>query len=326
MKLTLPLSALLLIAAPALAREPKLVLPLSCTLGQSCFIQQYVDADPGPGAADYQCGSLSYDGHSGTDFALPSMAAMEAGVKVRAAAPGVVAALRDGMPDLGRAGTPPDELEAKGCGNGVVVNHGGGWSTQYCHLKQGSIAVGKGDRVAMGTPLGLVGYSGNTEFPHVELTVRHNGKTLDPFNMDGFTGCQGGDDASDDLWATPLPYQPGGVIAVSIEAGLPEYEAVKSGAASHNTLPAAAPALVGWAYIYGGQKGDQVEITVIAPDGTELIRRTEVLEKTQAQLFRAAGKKQPAEGWTVGNWQVVAQLIRNGKQIDQRIGTVLVGG
>jgi hypothetical protein len=46
--------------------------------------------------------ALSYDGHTGTDFALPSLAAMQAGVAVTASPPPrQVAALRDGMPDTG---------------------------------------------------------------------------------------------------------------------------------------------------------------------------------------------------------------------------------
>jgi hypothetical protein len=31
---------------------------------------------------DFQCGSLTYDGHKGTDFGLPSLSAMDAGVDV----------------------------------------------------------------------------------------------------------------------------------------------------------------------------------------------------------------------------------------------------
>ena len=70
-------------------------LPIACDPGETCHIQQYVDADPGPGAQDYRCGTLSYEGHKGTDFALTDLSAMVAGVDVLAAAPGVVAAQGD---------------------------------------------------------------------------------------------------------------------------------------------------------------------------------------------------------------------------------------
>ena len=50
-----------LVATPALAGPLQLALPLDCTLGETCFIQNYVDNDPGAGAADFTCGTLTYD-------------------------------------------------------------------------------------------------------------------------------------------------------------------------------------------------------------------------------------------------------------------------
>ncbi len=55
----------------------------------------------------------------------------------------------------------------------MLIDHDGGWQTQYCHMKKGSIRVREGDAGAVGTPLGEVGLSGMTEFPHVHFTVRH---------------------------------------------------------------------------------------------------------------------------------------------------------
>ena len=66
-----------------------------------CFIQQYVDTLAGEAAEDYRCGPLSYDDHGGTDIRVRTMAEMEAGVAVIAAAPGVVKGLRDGMAERG---------------------------------------------------------------------------------------------------------------------------------------------------------------------------------------------------------------------------------
>ena len=115
----------LVIASPALARDPVLMQPLICTLGEDCFILNYVDADPVPGAADFTCGPRSYDGHQGTDFAVLSFDAMRAGVPVRPVSPGVVTHLRDGMPDAGMSGTPSELLANRDCGNGVLIDHGG---------------------------------------------------------------------------------------------------------------------------------------------------------------------------------------------------------
>lgn len=317
-------SALALAATPALAEPPRLALPLDCTLGETCFIQNHVDADPGPGAADFTCGALTYDGHKGTDFALPSMRAMEAGVKARAAAPGVVRARRDGMPDTGLEGTPAQDLDGKDCGNGVVIDHGDGWETQYCHLKQGSVTVSRGETVETGTAIGEVGLSGRTQFPHVHISLRHNGEVVDPFNTDGRVTCGADDGPQDDLWAAPLAYVPGGLVSVGMDTGVPSYDDVKSGAADHAVLPAKAPALVGWAQVFGGRAGDGVEISLTDPSGTMFYRHRATLEKPQVRLFRAAGKKAPPEGWIQGDWIVSARLLRGGAVLDEMQATVRV--
>ena len=88
-------------AGSALAEGLTLQFPLDCTLGDTCYIQQYMDRDPGKGFRDYHCRGLSYDGHKGTDFAVPTREDMLAGVNVIAAADGRVRGFRDGMPDSG---------------------------------------------------------------------------------------------------------------------------------------------------------------------------------------------------------------------------------
>ncbi len=65
--------ALAILLAPAQAGAFDLALPLDCDMTDTCFIQQYLDHDPGPGAIDYTCGPLAYDAHEGTDFALPTL-------------------------------------------------------------------------------------------------------------------------------------------------------------------------------------------------------------------------------------------------------------
>lgn len=310
--------ALLLVALPAaLDAGPRFALPLDCTLGEDCFVMNYVDADPGPEAADFACGPITYDGHEGTDFALTSFAAMRAGVAVRAAAPGVVRGLRDGMPDLGLEGTPADALAGRDCGNGVAIDHGGGWESQYCHLAEGSIAVREGDRVAAGTVLGAVGYSGRTGFPHVHLALRRDGVTVDPFDPDGRTVCGAGDGPADHLWTDPPDYRPGGVVSAGVFPGVPDYDVVKDGTAHEAELPGDAPALVGWGLMHGVHAGDRAIITLTAPDGTVLLRHEETLERTQALVMRAAGRKRPGAGWAAGDWRVTVDLVRDGAVLDR---------
>lgn len=303
------IALLLLASAPAEAFE--LWQPIDCRLGETCFIQQYMDHDPGPAAQDFLCGPLSYDGHEGTDFALPSLAAMQAGVTVQAAAPGVVRGIRDDMADMafGTPGAPA--LEGRDCGNGVVIAHEGGWETQYCHMKRGSIAVRPGDRVMAGSPLGQVGLSGRTQFPHLHLSLRQNGREVDPF-APASAGCGA---SATPLWADPMPYQPGGIIAIGLSDAVPPFDAVKAG-----TVPppagATAPALVVWAYLFGTRAGDVLRLQITDPEGA-VIADDIALDRTQAQSFRALGKRLRAAQWPGGTYTGSAILLRNGAEVDR---------
>ena len=205
------LLVLLLLAAPADAAPPRdLALPIDCTPGSDCWVLRYVDHDPGSGVRDYMCGGLTGDGHKGTDIAIRDLAKMAAGVEVRAAAAGVVDALRDGMADVSVDEIGRQAVEGKECGNGIRLAHGDGWTTWYCHLRRGSLMVGQGDRVAQGQPLALVGLSGDSSFPHVHFDLRHGDAAVDPFvGMEPGAACGPG---RQPLWAadvmTQLSYHP----------------------------------------------------------------------------------------------------------------------
>src|SRR5258708_38662586 len=123
--------------------EPSLTLevPLACRFGETCFIQQYFDHDPGPGGKDYRCGPMVYDGHDGVDLRVPTMAQQQRGVEVLAAASGVVRGMRDGMNDVSVRVAGEDSVKGRECGNGVAIIHAGGWETQYCHMAKGSRRV-----------------------------------------------------------------------------------------------------------------------------------------------------------------------------------------
>lgn len=302
-------AVLTLLLAPASAGAFELAQPIDCALGETCFIQQYTDRDPGPGALDFTCGSLAYDGHKGTDFAVPDDAAMQAGITVRAAAAGMVKGVRDGLPDIRVTDPAAPAMNGRDCGNGVVIDHGDGWETQYCHMRQGSISVRGGDRVAEGDRLGLVGLSGNTEFPHLHLSVRHDGAVVDPFAAADATRCGG---AEPDLWRDDIAYQPGGFVAAGFANTVPDYAAINSG-----TVPspgAQAPALVFWANLYGTRAGDKLHLVLTGPEG-EIAAQDVGLDRTQARAMRAIGRKLRGAGWPAGNYDGIATLQRDGRQI-----------
>ena len=176
----------LLLAVPALhgradSGAPSLGLPIDCVPGKDCWIAKFVDLDPGPGVRDYMCEGRANDKHSGVDIAVRDLRAMDAGVAVIASAPGTVLRTRDGVTDISARELGPEMMKGGECGNGVIIDHGNGWWTQYCHMRQGSIAVKPGQKVTAGEKLGLVGMSGSSEYPHLHLSVLHDQKIVDPF-------------------------------------------------------------------------------------------------------------------------------------------------
>ena len=147
------------------AKPPALGLPIRCMPGKDCWLVNFVDVDPGPGRRDYACLKRTYDGHKGTDIAIRDLVAMKKGIPVLASAAGVVKATRDGMRDVDVTLAGLESVKGRECGNGLVLDHGAGWETQYCHMRRGSVAVHKGDSVNRGQKLGLVGISGRAQFP-----------------------------------------------------------------------------------------------------------------------------------------------------------------
>ena len=134
---------------------------------------------------DFRGGQLTYDGHVGTDFAVP------VGTEVTTIAPGVV---RSVQKEMQRGGLK------------VVVDHGAGLLSTSNHLAR--TLVRPGQRLERGQALGLSGMSsvdGVLFFPwlapHLHLNVLLNGEPVDPFASPG----------EEPLWRTGnLPQPPNG--------------------------------------------------------------------------------------------------------------------
>jgi murein DD-endopeptidase MepM/ murein hydrolase activator NlpD len=93
--------------------------------------------------------------HSGIDLAAP------AGTPVLA--PG------DGIARVGAGGS---------CGIHILIQHGGGIDTLYCHLLDAKVADGQ--QVGAGERIGSVGSSGFSTGPHLHFEVHRNGRAVDP--------------------------------------------------------------------------------------------------------------------------------------------------
>jgi len=304
------------------APMPQFAWPVDCTLGDDCFIQKHVDRDPGPGASDFTCGSLTLNDHDGTDIALRSYAAMRTGVAVRAAAGGRVRAIREDVPDVSvrTAGAP--DISDRECGNRVAVDHGGGWLTDYCHLKRGSIAVKPGDTVKTGDVLGQIGLSGQTEFPHVHFSIRRGREAIDPF--DGRPAAQTCGQAAQPLWSLPVAYASSGIIRAGLAGEEPKQARIEDGDYVARTLPPDAPVLTFWITMFGQRTGDQQELTLSGPDGKTLARSAKPAPRTQIRVFQYVGVRRPAAGWTPGTYKGEYRLLREGKLIAQATREMVV--
>lgn len=304
--------------------RPRFEFPVDCSIGEDCVIQNYFDLDPSPGRLDYGCGRLSYDGHDGTDIRAMDIPAMRLGVTVRAAAAGVVKAVRDEMPDVSIRQAGAAAVVGREAGNGVVIDHGAGWETQYSHLALGSIQVAPGESVAAGTRLGRIGLSGITEFPHVEFSVRKDGVPLDPFT--GTADSWSCDDPTHPLWSeaalSKLHYMPTGTLIAGFAATAPDPETIRFGEGRLGSEANDPDALVFWADIYGAQAGDVQTITIISPDGAEWYRQADVLTANNISWFAFGGRRKAAEGWSPGRYTGRYLLERGEDVMVDRIGTI----
>lgn len=322
-------AAVLVLLWPALAaaETPTLEFPLDCRKTR-CTIQKYYDEDPGPGRMDYACGRLTNDGDTGTDIRIPDFPTMELGVPVLAAAPGVVKATRDGMTDVSVREIGHAALAGRDAGNGVVIDHGDGWETQYSHMRNGSIAVKPGERVAAGQKLGLIGLSGNTEFPHLNFVVRYQGKTLDPFvGPVAFNSCN---DPRAPLWSpaalAAMPYQPTGPLIAGFAGVRPEADAARHGAYNAPQLAFDVPLLVFWADIYGAQEGDVQRFRIVGPDGQVVHESENPIETGNILWFAFSGRKRPPEGWPLGVYHGSYELLRGKQTVVSMQETVQITG
>lgn len=304
--------------AAAESSRPALDLPLDCTIGRDCFVQNYVDRDPGPEARDHTCGPLTNDGHKGTDIRLVDLAAMRRGMPVLAATAGRVRGRRDGMADVSIRAPGARTVKGRECGNGVVLSHPDGWETQYCHMRGGSIAVRPDEVIRAGQRLGLVGLSGNTEFPHLHFEVRHGRAVVDPFvGEDAGEGCGV---TGTPLWkadaAKALAYRPGGVLALGFTDVVPKLAEIEDGQHGKARLAPRAPTLVFWSHVFGLRRGDVERLTVRGPNGRVFVENPAApAPRDKATYFRYVGRRLKGASWPRGTYVGEYRLVRDGVTI-----------
>jgi len=306
----------------------KLSWPVACTVGQDCWVVNYVDDDPSPTSAkDFTCGHMTYEGHDGTDIAIKDHASIANNTSVLAAA-GVILRTRDSVED--GTGTKQDlkasEEARNGCGNAVIIDHGNGWQTLYCHMKRGSISVAAGRHVKVGDKLGSVGQSGMAEFAHVHFGVMHDGKILDPFTgQPPSAGC--GLANATPLWRMPVAYEALIPYAAGFAAQPPEVDTLAENTASATHIPLTGSAFVFWTLVYGLEPGDHISLQILDPTGQVYAQNDSVQDKTKIRALKYIGLRTPNhplhEGIYTGK-AVLTRTLPNGETVSHAINSSVV--
>ncbi|WP_422366323.1 M23 family metallopeptidase [Pelagibius sp.] len=309
--------AALITAAAAEAQERRAPgggfdLPVDCVMGAVCNIQNYVDYDGGEGWLDHTCGSLGYNGHRGVDFRVPTEIEMREGVAVVAAAGGRVLMAFDGQPDILMQDSGPGKTREERNGNWVAIGHGDGWVTTYAHLLKGSVAVKKGDTVKRGDKLGLIGLSGNSDFPHVHFAVTHRNKLLDPFTgLEPSANCG---ETAQSLWSeaaqAQIPYRAGGLLSSGFLDRQAEHREVMAGIEPPETISATSPVFIFWVGAWGIRQGDHETMVILDPDGRKFVGAERVLERNRATLSRFVGKRLRQDAWPKGTYRGIYRVER----------------
>lgn len=117
-----------------------------------------LDVFPASGPVNDSFGYRGTEFHGGIDIMAPE------GSAIVAASPGTIESVTYGG----------------GWGRHVIIDHGNGVKTLYAHMIEGSQLVTTGQWVAAGTPLGAIGNTGYSTFPHLHFEVYVFDTRVDP--------------------------------------------------------------------------------------------------------------------------------------------------
>lgn len=245
---------------------------------------------------------------------------VDRGVEVIAMADGIVKASRDGMTDH-PVSTEEEQkaVSSRECGNGLILDHGGGFETQYCHMRRGSLRLAKGTKVGKGDMLGFVGASGLAQFPHVHVTLRRDGKVTDPYTgLEAGQACAAhGSAKTSKGWldakamaALARPDLPTMLSAGFTDGPLNDKQLVSAG------IPAPpgkrSQALVGYIWAINLAKGDRFSLRIEKDGQVFSEQTTEPLDRSKAVYVAYSGKKGTP---TSGHYRLEVAILRGGEMI-----------
>lgn len=309
----------LFLSSVSYAEDILLSFPVDCDYGKNCFIQNYVDLDNSKNHQDYRCNRLSYNAHKGTDVRLLDYVQMEQGVKVLAAEDGIVKAIRNDQDDFKYLEKGEIAVLKKECGNGIVIDISNGYELQYCHMKKGSVTVKEGQKIKKGDVLGLIGMSGKTEFPHLHLALRKNGKIIDPFTALSPTENYNCNNPTQNnyFWDRELEYIETAILHFNITDQVPNKESARKGRFRNDSLKSNIKQIILWADIMGIQKEDKILFEILdSKNKAKIFSNSQIMKKPYAQYFIYSGKK--INNIKKGNYNAKIKIFRKDKMILQQ--------
>ncbi len=298
------------------AAQTSFLFPVGCSYGVDCWPVNYVDVDPAPDQVlDFKCNGKTEDAHKGSDFALGSIAQMREGVDVFAAAAGRVLRVRDGQSDSLKSAEDLAQLKVdkKECGNGVLVDHGNGLQTIYCHLRAGSVVVKPKQRVKPGQKIAQVGQSGLAEFPHLHFGVHWEGGVMDPYT--GALSTAGCNQMKAPMWhmGLPMDYIPMAIFDGGFTSGSPDFTAIQKGSAPVSEISISSAAFVFWGGFYNLEEGDRVDLKIIDPKGNVFVQTQKIQDVRRARQYYFTGRKIGRTQLMAGEYKGITTVTRTQK-------------
>jgi murein DD-endopeptidase MepM/ murein hydrolase activator NlpD len=182
-------------------------------------------------------------------------------------------------------------------------------------MRRGSILVMEGDRVVQGQPLGLIGLSGQSSFPHLHFEISHDDRPVDPFvGPEPVDACDG---KARPLWRpellAALDQTPPLLTSVGIAPAKPEKADVRLGWHRQAVLPATSPVLALWVDGYWFEPGDRVVLRLQSPERTAVVNRALEVKGRYQRYFSFAGAPRPEGGWPKGLYKGEVSVLRPGR-------------
>ena len=224
-------------------------------------VSNFVDQNPAADQIlDYNGGSRTYDGHSGTDiFFWPYLwlDMSQRQTKVVAAAAGTLTAKQDGQYDKNCV------MSSTAPANYAVITHADGSRSYYWHFKNGSVTKKPiGSAIAAREFLGYVGSSGSSTGPHVHFEVKDaSGQRIDPF-----VGPHN-PSTSESWWIAQRPYYDSAVHRLATGAAAPVMPACP-GIETPNETRAFSPGSKVYFTTFYRTQDKAAEYAILRPDKT----------------------------------------------------------